>query len=747
MPSKAVREVYRVLIEAVYRRWNVEKIGDVPQIMEKYKGQEDEIYDKVVRKYVFCHKENVWRPLIEAMYRRFNKAKLQELPQILSKYKKSEAALYRALCDKYIPGIRKGDPPPDVDVWPEVSESASPISAKSAEPEVAIASPVSAKSAEPETDPQVAEQVTAEPPANAEPEAEPASAPTATSATTTERPADTLESEYPVVADAPLLEEAEEDPAEEAGLALVSEEEQESADAPSAAVAAETDAALTAAETGAAAAPAEEAEQQVESSSLPAEPGSAPGAETASQAEEAPQSAASAARRHHRPRRREAAQEETPADREARRAARREARAQRAGAAAGQPAAEAGDEAQDAAGEQNGFSELHQLPAKRALDEAESAAAGHRQRSRRRRAEAEGTMQEAVPHAQSSGAGDQVAPEAPAGPVQAAVETKLDREARRAARREAKAQQLAAAGQQPPQAGLDGQQLTAELQPDENGKRTAPSDLHQPRRKRRRVQVGAALEGQQPRSRRRRAEVAATEQPAVESSAGDPPAVPERPLATRPKASRRPPQRLSPGGSAAMAQTPPAAEQPTQVTGASTVEQKPPKSEWEKAWEAKQGQAQAPEAASSSSAAVPGVAQAAAPEQSAEEAQAAMRRREAALREILHQKRLRAGTALVSVTPTKPSRETPQSELQVHAQAAPAVASNASAPQPTSVTTVHVRKSKRHHAKKEGTTRSHRQVTLAPGGTDAAEPPKVTLRTGIEASIRAKALKMFGIHK
>lgn len=94
-----------MLIEAVYLRWNREKLADVADLMRKYEGQEAEIYDKIVRKYVFCQEEQYWRPLISGMYRRFSPAKLPNLEPILAKYRSSEAALYRALCDKYIPTV------------------------------------------------------------------------------------------------------------------------------------------------------------------------------------------------------------------------------------------------------------------------------------------------------------------------------------------------------------------------------------------------------------------------------------------------------------------------------------------------------------------------------------------------------------------------------------------------------------------------------------------------------------------
>lgn len=115
--ATALQKTYRVLIEAVYSKWNAEKFDDVPRLMDKYKDQEAEIYDRIVRKYVFCRSRGDWQPLIEAMYKRFNPSKLTELDSIFAKYKESEAALYRALCDKYLPTLAQDGEPLEFDVW------------------------------------------------------------------------------------------------------------------------------------------------------------------------------------------------------------------------------------------------------------------------------------------------------------------------------------------------------------------------------------------------------------------------------------------------------------------------------------------------------------------------------------------------------------------------------------------------------------------------------------------------------
>lgn len=105
--KKTLQKTYRLLIEAVYAKWNAEKFDDVPKLMEKYEDQEGEIYDRIVRKYVFCRPQKDWQPLVEAMYARFNPSKLTSLESIFEKYTDSEAALYRALCDKYLPTMEE----------------------------------------------------------------------------------------------------------------------------------------------------------------------------------------------------------------------------------------------------------------------------------------------------------------------------------------------------------------------------------------------------------------------------------------------------------------------------------------------------------------------------------------------------------------------------------------------------------------------------------------------------------------
>mmetsp|Transcript_153822 Transcript_153822/g.271468 ORF Transcript_153822/g.271468 Transcript_153822/m.271468 type:complete len:505 (+) Transcript_153822:31-1545(+) len=118
-PNAVVRDAYRRLLEAIYRRWAPEKLKNVSGLMQKYKGQEDEVYSKAVSMYVFSQEPQHWRPLIYGMYKRFNPSKLPTFEQVLEKYKNQEAQLYKALCTKYISALSTDDAPLEIYEWPD----------------------------------------------------------------------------------------------------------------------------------------------------------------------------------------------------------------------------------------------------------------------------------------------------------------------------------------------------------------------------------------------------------------------------------------------------------------------------------------------------------------------------------------------------------------------------------------------------------------------------------------------------
>eukprot|EP00435_Cladocopium_sp_Y103_P033450 s2405_g8.t1 len=123
----------------IYKTGPPSYMDSVNPLMEKYKDQEAEIYDRIVRKYVFCRPRKDWQPLIEAMYTRFNPSKLQELDGIFAKYKDSEAALYRALCDKYLPTLAQDGEPLLLKVWD--ADGSDAVSIKDTEEVVRLVSP------------------------------------------------------------------------------------------------------------------------------------------------------------------------------------------------------------------------------------------------------------------------------------------------------------------------------------------------------------------------------------------------------------------------------------------------------------------------------------------------------------------------------------------------------------------------------------------------------------------------------
>jgi hypothetical protein len=119
-----LQKTYSRLLEQVYRRWSPDKLDNVKNLLEKYKDQEDEVFEKAVRRYVFeDHPRERWLPYIVGMYKRFNREKLESLDELLAKYKDSEAALFTGLCKKYLPTLRADDPPLVLGVEEEVEHA------------------------------------------------------------------------------------------------------------------------------------------------------------------------------------------------------------------------------------------------------------------------------------------------------------------------------------------------------------------------------------------------------------------------------------------------------------------------------------------------------------------------------------------------------------------------------------------------------------------------------------------------
>ncbi|CAK0851027.1 unnamed protein product [Prorocentrum cordatum] len=135
-------EKYKPLISEIYEKHNKEKLGEIDDILAKYKGKEKTLYLAV------CHKYNIEpkvpakkdkgdkdkkgaddeaqkaeeeriakvKPLIREVYAEHNPAKLEDVDQLLSKYKGREEQLYFGVCEKYgvepkIPKPAPAEPP------------------------------------------------------------------------------------------------------------------------------------------------------------------------------------------------------------------------------------------------------------------------------------------------------------------------------------------------------------------------------------------------------------------------------------------------------------------------------------------------------------------------------------------------------------------------------------------------------------------------------------------------------------
>ncbi len=118
------------VILSVYERYNPEKISTVPELLEKYSGQEDELIESIFNKYdisdterdsflltaeqeitgnqfeelIIFEKENkIKNPekVILSIYKRYNPEKISALPELLEKYKGQEDDLIENIFIKY----------------------------------------------------------------------------------------------------------------------------------------------------------------------------------------------------------------------------------------------------------------------------------------------------------------------------------------------------------------------------------------------------------------------------------------------------------------------------------------------------------------------------------------------------------------------------------------------------------------------------------------------------------------------
>jgi len=113
---------FRELITEIYKEHNPSKLADVDNLLMKYRGREELVYKGICEKYnvepKLPGKEDAkmtvekYKQLIGDIYAEHNKEKLGELDELLGKYKGKEKTLYLAVCHKYniepkLPGAKK----------------------------------------------------------------------------------------------------------------------------------------------------------------------------------------------------------------------------------------------------------------------------------------------------------------------------------------------------------------------------------------------------------------------------------------------------------------------------------------------------------------------------------------------------------------------------------------------------------------------------------------------------------------
>lgn len=115
---------FRDLICDVYKEHNPSKLSDVDGLLLKYRGREELVYRGICEKYNVepqlpkkdDEKTTVekYKQLISEIYAEHNKEKLGEMDDLMGKYKGKEKTLYLAVCQKYniepkLPGAKKKD--------------------------------------------------------------------------------------------------------------------------------------------------------------------------------------------------------------------------------------------------------------------------------------------------------------------------------------------------------------------------------------------------------------------------------------------------------------------------------------------------------------------------------------------------------------------------------------------------------------------------------------------------------------
>eukprot|EP00759_Apiculatamorpha_spiralis_P023059 PhF_6_TR26974/c0_g3_i6/m.39359 len=92
-------------LETFFRKYNPDKLASIPKIMEQYAGKEDEMFAALVAKYgpePNVSREDPKTRLIR-VFQKYNPEKLSTVDEILKKYAGKENELFEALVAKYGP--------------------------------------------------------------------------------------------------------------------------------------------------------------------------------------------------------------------------------------------------------------------------------------------------------------------------------------------------------------------------------------------------------------------------------------------------------------------------------------------------------------------------------------------------------------------------------------------------------------------------------------------------------------------
>jgi len=104
--SRLSAEDWRERITRLYEEHNPAKLGDVPNLLQKYRGREKTLYLGICEKYKVKpegveSKAAKFKELICEVYREHNPSKLDDVDKLLAKYKGREENVYKSVCEKY----------------------------------------------------------------------------------------------------------------------------------------------------------------------------------------------------------------------------------------------------------------------------------------------------------------------------------------------------------------------------------------------------------------------------------------------------------------------------------------------------------------------------------------------------------------------------------------------------------------------------------------------------------------------